>query len=154
MTELKRLAKNCEYWELTNSIIKDRIVEGIDSDSTRARLLREKDLSLERCVEICKAAEVADKHMKTLTEQPRKTEDIVAVIKGMKVTFARHGIPDVVHSDNGPCYRSQEFADFKNKWGFKHVTSSPHFPSSNELVEKAVQTVKNIITKSIESGHS
>ena len=27
MTELKQLAKNCEYVELTNSIIKDRIVE-------------------------------------------------------------------------------------------------------------------------------
>ena len=70
----------------------------------------------------------------------------------MKVTFARHGIPDIVHSDNGSCYSSQEFADFKTKWGFKHVTSSPHFPSSNGLVEKAVQTVKNIISKSIESG--
>ena len=61
--------------------------------------------------------------------------------KGMKVTFARHGI----HSDNGPCYSSQEFSDFKTKWGFKHVTC-------NGLVEKAVQTVKNIISKSIESG--
>ena len=83
---------------------------------------------------------------------PLSSQSSDAVIKGMKVTFTRHVIPDVVHSDNGPCYRSQEFADFKNKWGFKHVTSSPHFPSSNGLVEKAVQTVKNIITKSIESG--
>ena len=65
----------------------------------------------------------------------------------MKATFARHGIPDIVHSDNRPYYSSQEFADFKNKWGFKHITSSPHFPSSNVLVEKAVQTVKNIISQ-------
>ena len=47
MTEFKRLPKNCEYGELTSSIFKDRIVEGINNDSTRARLLREKDLSLE-----------------------------------------------------------------------------------------------------------
>ena len=52
---------------------------------------------------------------------------------------------------NGPCYSSEEFADLKNKWEFKHITSSPHFLSSNGLVEKAAQTVKNIITKSIES---
>jgi hypothetical protein len=64
VTELKRLAKNCEYGELTDSIIKDRIVEGINNDSTRARLLREKNLSLERCIEVCKAAEVADEYMK------------------------------------------------------------------------------------------
>ena len=84
---------------------------------------------------------------------PLSSQSSNAVIKEMKATFARHGIPDIVHSDNGPCYSSQEFADFKNKWGFKHITSSPHFPSSNGLVEKAVnQTVKNIITKSIEGG--
>ena len=83
---------------------------------------------------------------------PLSSQSNNAVIKEMKATFARHGIPDIVHSDNGPCYSSQEFADFKNKWGFKHITSNPHFPFSNGLVEKAVQTVKNIITKPIESG--
>ena len=82
MTELKRLAKNCEYGELTNSIFKDRIVEGINNDSTRAGLLREKDLSLERCVEICKAAEVADKHMEVLTDQSREPRDINALSRG------------------------------------------------------------------------
>ena len=82
MTELKRLAKNCEYEELTNSIIKDRIVEGINNDSTRARLLREKELFLERCVEICKAAEVDDKHMEVLTDQSREPRDINAVSRG------------------------------------------------------------------------
>ena len=83
---------------------------------------------------------------------PLSSQSSNAVIKEMKATFARHGIPDIVQSDNGPCYSSQEFADFKNKWGFKHITSSPHFPSSNGLVERAVQTIKNIITKSIVGG--
>ncbi|CAB4044299.1 Retrotransposable element Tf2 type 1, partial [Paramuricea clavata] len=59
----------------------------------------------------------------------------------MKVTFARHGIPDIVHGDNGPCYSSQEFADFKTKWGFKHVTSSPHFPSSNHIDQHHLTTI-------------
>ena len=72
MTELKRLAKNCEYGELTNSIIKDRIVEGINN-APRARLLREKDLSQERCVEICKAAEVPDKHMEVFDRSVKGT---------------------------------------------------------------------------------
>ena len=46
------------------------MVKSTNSDSTRARLLQEEDLSLEKCIEIFKAAEIADKHMKTLTEQP------------------------------------------------------------------------------------
>ena len=55
---------------------------GINNDSTRAKLLREKDLSLERCIEICKAAEVADKHMKVLTDQSSEPRDIDAVNGG------------------------------------------------------------------------
>lgn len=66
-TELRRLVKNCECGELTDSILKDGIVEGINSNSTRARLLREKDLALQRCIDVYKAAEVVHEHMKTLT---------------------------------------------------------------------------------------
>ena len=59
--------------------MKNRIVKGINNDSTRARLYRQEDLSLERCIEIYKAAEAADKHMKTLTDQTSMSEDIDAV---------------------------------------------------------------------------
>ena len=69
----------------------------------------------------------------------------------MKATFARHDIPDI-HSDNGPCYSSQEFADFKNKWGFEHITSVLISHALMAELRSAVQTVKNITTKSIESG--
>ena len=40
---------------------------------------------------------------------PLSSKSSNALIKDMKVTFARHGIPDIVHSDNGPPYSSQEF---------------------------------------------
>ena len=36
-----------------------------------------------------------------------------AVIASMKAVFARHGIPEVVRSDNGPQYSSHEFAMFR-----------------------------------------
>ncbi|XP_041349297.1 uncharacterized protein K02A2.6-like [Gigantopelta aegis] len=64
-----------------------------------------------------------------------------SVILAMKTTFARHGIPEEVLSDNGPCYSSMEFAQFSKDWDFQHVTSSPKFPQSNRLAEKTVQTV-------------
>ena len=90
LTELKRLAKNCKYGELTNSIIKARIVEGINNDYTRVRLFREKDLSLERYIDICKAAEVANKHMKTLTDQSSKSESVNAVSEGRNYRSETH----------------------------------------------------------------
>jgi transposase InsO family protein len=71
----------------------------------------------------------------------------IQVIKRCKSQFARHGIPDIVFSDNGPQFSSQQFRDFASAYRFEHQTSSPHYPQSNGKVEKAVQTVKNILKK-------
>ncbi|XP_062855259.1 uncharacterized protein K02A2.6-like [Trichomycterus rosablanca] len=71
-----------------------------------------------------------------------------ATIQHFKSIFARHGIPDVVRSDNGPQFSSDSFRRFAQNWGFDHVTSSPHFPQSNGEAERAVRTVKNLLKKS------
>ncbi|XP_033724551.1 uncharacterized protein K02A2.6-like [Pecten maximus] len=75
-----------------------------------------------------------------------------AVIQVMKTIFARYGIPAQVLSDNGPCYSSKEFQKFVEEWDFRHVTSSPGYPKSNGMAERAVQTVKSIIRKCKESN--
>ncbi len=71
-----------------------------------------------------------------------------AVIAGLKAAFSRHGIPEVVRSDNGPQYSSHEFAMFADSYGFKHVTSNPLFPQSNGQAERAVKTMKQLLEKS------
>ena len=53
VTELRKLPRNCEFGELHDSIIRDRIVCGIRSNGVRKRLLREKYLTSERAVEKC-----------------------------------------------------------------------------------------------------
>ena len=68
-----------------------------------------------------------------------------AVITKCKASFARHGIPDTVVSNNGLCYSSIEFRLFADKWDFKHVTSC--YPQSNGLAERTVQTAKYILDK-------
>lgn len=69
------------------------------------------------------------------------------VIIALKSMFARHGIPDIVMSDNGPQFASEEFAQFGKTWEFKHTTSSPGFPQSNGQSERAIQSVKNLLKK-------
>ena len=44
VTDLRMKAKTCEFGELTDSLIRDRVVEGVRDDSTRSRLLRESSL--------------------------------------------------------------------------------------------------------------
>ena len=71
-----------------------------------------------------------------------------AVISALKAAFSRHGIPEVVRSDNGPQYSSHDFAKFAETYGFKHLTSSPLFPQSNGQAERAVGTVKRMLERS------
>lgn len=74
------------------------------------------------------------------------------VINCFKEIFSRQGIPKILVTDNGPQFISKEFKDFSKEWEFKHVTSSPRYPQSNGQVERTVQTIKNILTKTEEEG--
>lgn len=71
-----------------------------------------------------------------------------AVINVMKSIFSRHGVPEVVRSDNRPQFLTEEFSKFANCFGFQHVTSSPRYTQCNGQVERMVQTVKKIIQTS------
>ena len=68
-----------------------------------------------------------------------------SVINKLKNTFAHHGIPQTLISDNGRQFSSEEFKNFASEWNFTHVTSSPHFPQSNGAAERAVKIAKDIL---------
>ncbi|GCB72887.1 hypothetical protein scyTo_0002237 [Scyliorhinus torazame] len=74
------------------------------------------------------------------------------VIEACKETFAKHGIPLTVMSNNGPCFYSQEWSDFAQSYNFRHVVSSPHCPQSNGKAEKGIHIVKQLLCKAADSG--
>ena len=69
------------------------------------------------------------------------------VVKKMKRHFSVHGNPNQVTSDNGPQFSSKELTNFAMEWSFKHLTSSPHYPQSNGMVENAVNQAKKLLDK-------
>lgn len=71
----------------------------------------------------------------------------IPVINSLKSIFARHGIPQILVSDNGPPMNSKAFQDFVNAWNIDHITSSPYYPRSNGLVERTIGTIKNMLKK-------
>ncbi len=64
------------------------------------------------------------------------------VITKHKHHFARHGIPDILISDNGPQLSSHQFKMFAETWSFGHETSSLGKPKSDGATKAAVKSVK------------
>ncbi|KAL7851936.1 hypothetical protein SRHO_G00177210 [Serrasalmus rhombeus] len=74
------------------------------------------------------------------------------VIIQAKSIFARHGIPNIVVSDNGPCFSCKEWQEFSVHYDFKHVTSSPLYAQSNGKAEKGVHILKTLLKKAADSN--
>ena len=69
VAELKTLAKTCNVCDcLRDSLIRDRIVLGIKNEQTTKKLLRMRDLTLNRCIDVCRREEVTSMQMKSLSE--------------------------------------------------------------------------------------
>ena len=74
VTELKMLAATCNFEQLTDSLVRDRIVCGICDDNLREHLLKDANLDLNKCIEACRASELAKEREKTI--QGRETERV------------------------------------------------------------------------------
>ena len=72
----------------------------------------------------------------------------LSVITALKAVFSRHGLLEVVRSDNGPQFSSHDILRFADTYNSNHMTSSPFYPQSNGQAERTVPTVKGIIRKS------
>ena len=74
-----------------------------------------------------------------------------ATIKALCPIFATHGLPEIIVSDNGSAFTSEEFQKFIKQNGIRHLRSAPYHPASNGLAERAVQTFKNAMKKATTS---
>lgn len=90
---------------------------------------------------------IIDAHSKWMDIHCVNSATSSATIEKLRTTFASHGLPEIVVSDNGSNFVSSEFKSFLQKNGIKHITSAPYHPSSNGLVERAVQTFKQGMKK-------
>ena len=69
VTSLRKLSADCEFGELTSSLIRDIIVVGVTSNQLREQMLREPNLSLEQAIRLGQSAEEAQKHVKALRQE-------------------------------------------------------------------------------------
>ena len=69
VANLRQLTKTCNFGSLEESLIRDRVVLGIQDDNVRRRLLQENDLTLTQAVQTIRAHETTSDQMRVMTQQ-------------------------------------------------------------------------------------
>lgn len=70
-----------------------------------------------------------------------------SLLNSCAATFALHGLPVQIVTDNGPPFNSAVFASYCEQHSISHVTSSPYYPRSNGMAERGVQEAKKLMNK-------
>ena len=68
------------------------------------------------------------------------------VIRKLNKIFASHGIPEVLITDNGPPFTSNDFKGYMKQIGASHRLSTPYWPQGNAEAERFMRTLGKILT--------
>ena len=90
---------------------------------------------------------VIDSHSKWIEAYPTDSSTSAKVIELSRTLFSQFGLPEVLVTDNSPCFVSEEFETFLSNNGIQHVTSAPFHPATKGLAEHAVQIVKRVLKR-------
>ena len=71
INRLRKLASTCEFGLLTDAMIRDRLVIGINDKRTKGRMRREDALSLNKAVEMYRSSEITSKQLEA-TEKKKE----------------------------------------------------------------------------------
>ena len=73
------------------------------------------------------------------------TTSAKATVTTLRDIFSRHGLPEIIVSDNGPQFTASEFEQFCTSIGILHRTSAAYKPSTNGQAERVIQILKSAI---------
>ena len=68
-----------------------------------------------------------------------------AAIRACKEVFREEGVPSIVKTDNGPAFRSREWAEYAREAKFKHRKITPLHPAANGGIERTMRLNNKII---------
>ena len=69
---------------------------------------------------------VIDALSKWIEAIPVSSTSSAVTIKVLRALIARYGQPELIFSENGTSFTSEEFQSFVKKNGIRHKTSAPH----------------------------
>lgn len=88
VSDLRNKAKTCRFGDLTDELIRDRLVCGVTNDGMRKILLRDSELTLAKAIELCQIHELTDLHTKTLAT-PKSNTNVDSVYHKTKTKITQ-----------------------------------------------------------------
>jgi hypothetical protein len=89
LSKVRKFARTCSYGDLENELITDRLVLGIRDNGLRKRLLQDDKLTLDKCIDMCRAAEASSSKVKPLSKHASPGEDVQVVKPKRKQLLAK-----------------------------------------------------------------
>ncbi|XP_032077736.1 uncharacterized protein K02A2.6-like [Thamnophis elegans] len=90
---------------------------------------------------------VVDAYSKWLEVVLMSSTTAEVVIKVLRRLFSKHGLPDILVSDNGPQFTAMQFEIFLAAQGIRHAMVVPFHPASNSQVERMVRSAKEALSR-------
>ena len=84
LSDLRKMARTCEFAQLEDSLVRDRIVIGIRDEPTRRRLLQIKTLSLRDAIDAAKASEATSRRLRVMGGGTGEVEALAQSTKGRR----------------------------------------------------------------------
>ncbi|UYV60689.1 K02A2.6-like [Cordylochernes scorpioides] len=100
ITELKGLSTSCEFESQKDSLIRDRIVYGIQDKALQERLLREPNLTLLKAIEMCKTDEISKQQIKIM----QNNQNICQIRKYEKRNTVQNKIKNLKKNSNAKAF--------------------------------------------------
>lgn len=103
VAELRKLARTCNFCScLQDSLLRDRLVLGIKDVAVRKKLLQDRQLTLQRAIDICRSGETTSKQLREL-KKPPATEEIHAIAGKRNKKTETGNQRDTRHTRNPSC---------------------------------------------------
>ena len=93
-----------------------------------------------------------DRFSKWPTAQVCKNTETRTVLKFSTKYFTDNGTPQCIRTDNGSCFKSNEFKKFCNGENIKPIRCTPNLHTGTGLVERMIRTIKSLTRANMADG--
>jgi len=116
INDLRSKASTCDFGDLKDSLIRDKFISGVCSENLRRILLKEKDLTLQKTIEIAQLDELTQVRLKAFkVPQPKKEDCHVAVVSVQCPNCGQNHQTGQCPAKNRQCHKCKRYGHYAMK---------------------------------------